>query len=140
MNLELPTNSESVAATLKRHGISPTQQRLQIANLLFSAPCHASAEQVLDMVNDGGARVSKATVYNTLNLFHRKGLVREIIVDPTKVFYDSNISEHHHFFNVDTGELSDIPDGVVKEIPLPMLPEGTEAIGVDVVVRVRRQR
>ena len=127
----------TATALLRQHGITPTQQRIEIAQYLFACPRHVSAEQVLSLVNDGRSRVSKATIYNALNLFSRKGLVREIIVDPTKVFYDSNISEHHHFFNTDTGELSDVPDGAIRVEDLPDLPQGTVMESIDVVIRVR---
>jgi Fur family iron response transcriptional regulator len=98
-----------------------------------------SAEQVLLEVNQGQALVSKATVYNTLGLFARKGLVREVIVDPSKVFYDSNVSAHQHYFNVDTGELTDIPGHTMSMPGLPTPPVGTEAVAVDVIVRVRNK-
>lgn len=129
-----------VIALLQEHGITPTQQRLEIAQLLFARPQHLSAEQVLQMVNAEAPAVSKATVYNTLNLFARKGMVREIIVDPTKVFYDSNTSEHHHFFNVDNGSLTDVQSGEMGIADLPGPPPGTETVGVDVIIRVRSAR
>jgi len=122
---------------LLEYGITPTQQRIEIANILFARPQHVSAEQVLSQLNCEQQKASKATMYNTLGLFARKGLIREIIVDPTKVFYDSNTSDHHHFYNVDTGELSDIDDGymLVKNLPVP--PEGMVAERVDIIYRVR---
>jgi len=126
-----------VSAELRAHGITPTQQRVDIARILFVRPQHLSAEQVLSIVNQDGQVVSKATIYNTLNLFARKGLVREVIVDPSKVFYDSNTSNHHHFFNIDTGELMDIDSSELKLDQLPNLPQGTEADGVDIIIRVR---
>lgn len=126
-----------VSALLKERGITPTQQRIEIAQLLFERPQHVSAEQLLEQVNRGRGRVSKATIYNTLNLFSRKGLVREIIVDPTKVFYDSNISRHHHFFNIDTGELTDVPPDGISVEQLPAVPAGTVLDGVDVIIRIR---
>lgn len=128
---------QTATALLKEHGITPTQQRIEIAQYLFAKPQHVSAEQVLALVNDGRPKVSKATIYNTLNLFSRKGLVREIIVDPTKVFYDSNVSEHHHFYNIDTGELSDVPLTAVRMEQLPEPPEGMVTEGIDVIIRVR---
>lgn len=136
MNVNKLTKHD-VIARLQEHGITPTQQRIQIAQLLFSRPQHVSAEQVLEIVNDGRTKVSKATVYNTLNLFAREGLVREVLVDPTKIFYDSNVSEHHHFFNVDTGVLTDVPGERLSVEHLPDAPEGTVALGVDVIIRVR---
>ena len=126
-----------VIEVLRAHDISPTQQRVEIAQILLDKPQHLSAEQVLAMVNNDRAKVSKATVYNTLGLFARKGLIREVIVDPTKVFYDSNTGDHHHFYNVDTGELLDINADNVGLTELPELPEGTVAAGVDVIIRVR---
>ncbi len=127
-----------IISRLRSHQISPTQQRVEIAQLMLSQPQHLSAEQVLEMAKKTGARVSKATVYNTLGLFARKGLVRELIVDPTKVFYDSNNSDHHHFYNVDTGELVDIESHQLNVESLPQPPEGTVSDGVDVIIRVRR--
>lgn len=122
---------------LKQRGISPTQQRRQIAHILFARPQHLSAEQVLEQVNQEDNLVSKATVYNTLGLFVRKGLIREIIVDPSRVFYDSTTTPHHHFFNVDTGKLEDIEaqQMILQNLPTP--PAGTELESVDVIVRVR---
>ncbi len=126
-----------VAGMLRDHGILPTQQRLMIARVLFSCRQHYSADQVMNLVNDGRDRVSKATVYNTLGLFARNGLVREVIVDPTRVFYDPNTSQHHHFYNIDTGELLDIDHSELRISDLPELPQGTVAAGVDVIIRVR---
>jgi len=122
---------------LLEYGITPTQQRIEIANILFARPQHVSAEQVLAQLNCEQQKASKATMYNTLGLFARKGLIREIIVDPTKVFYDSNTSDHHHFYNVDTGALSDIDDGHMLVSNLPAAPEGTVAERVDIIYRVR---
>jgi Fur family iron response transcriptional regulator len=131
-------DKDEVISELQGVGINPTLQRVEIARLLFARPQHLSAEQVLEQVNhDGRHAVSKATVYNTLNLFARKGLVREVIVDPSKVFYDSNTSEHHHFYHMDTGNLIDVAPGQLNVSELPALPEGTEAVGVDVIIRLR---
>ncbi|MFV1982280.1 MAG: Fur family transcriptional regulator [Thiohalomonadales bacterium] len=126
----------AVIKKLKACSITPTQQRVEIAQILFEKPQHLSAEQVLAKVN-GHAAVSKATVYNTLGLFARKGLIREVIVDPSKVFYDSNIKKHHHFYNLDTGALIDIDVSAVDLQTIPQLPIGTETAGVDIIIRVR---
>lgn len=130
-------SKQQVIERLQAHDVSPTRQRLLIAELLFAQPQHLSAEQVLEKVNQDQAAVSKATVYNTLNLFARNGLVREVIVDPSKVFYDSNTSEHHHLYNVDTGELTDVAPERLQLGQLPELPDGTVPVGVDVIIRVR---
>ncbi len=131
----------AIVDRLVAHGIQPTQQRVEIAQILFARPQHLSADQVLDQARAAGSRVSKATVYNTLGLFARRGLVREVIVDPSRVFYDSNTSEHHHFYNVDTGDLTDIPAGALSLGPddLPSAPPGTRAEGVEVIIRVRAE-
>ncbi len=134
------TQRDDIINKLKASGISPTQQRVEIARILFARPQHLSAEQVLQQVNDASEkRVSKATVYNTLGLFAREGLVKEVIVDPSKVFYDSNVAKHFHFYNTDTGELTDIPYGMIELDKLPDLPEGTEAAGVEVIVRIKNR-
>ena len=84
-----------------------------------------------------GSSVSKATVYNTLNLFSERGLVKEVMVDPVRKFYDSTTHPHHHFYNVDSGELSDIPDEQVCFQDLPELPKGTERESIEVLIKVR---
>ena len=122
---------------LRSHDISPTHQRVEIARVLLSRHQHLSAEQVLARVNEYQAVVSKATVYNTLGLFARKGLIKEVIVDPTKVFYDPNTRPHHHFYNVDTGTLMDIEADEVCLERLPSAPEGMEPDGVEVIIRLR---
>jgi Fur family iron response transcriptional regulator len=98
---------------------------------------HKSADQILDEVNKERAYVSKATVYNTLNLFVEKGLINEVVIDPTKVFYDSNTAPHHHFYNEETGYLEDIPLEKVTVAELPTPPEGTRVESVEVVIRVK---
>lgn len=133
----LSVNKAEIEVLLRQHGISPTQQRVEIARILFARPQHLSAEQVMHLVNGQKAVVSKATVYNTLGLFARKGLIREVIVDPTKVFYDPTTVPHHHFYNIDTGTLTDIPADAVTLGALPALPDGTVAEGVDVIIRLR---
>ena len=126
-----------VIALLRDHGITPTQQRVEIGQILFGHLQHVSAEKVLEMVNDEYNTVSKATVYNTLGLFANKGLIREVIVDPTKLFYDTNLAPHHHIYHTDTGVLEDVHADNVKIEKLPNLPNGTHVEGVDVIIRVR---
>jgi len=130
---------DELTGLLRSHGILPTQQRLLIARVLFENPRHVSAEQIMGQVNEGQANVSKATVYNTLGLFARNGLVNEVIVDPTRVFYDPNTTHHHHFYNIDTGELTDIEADQLMLTQPPALPEGTTTAGVDVIIRVRNK-
>ena len=130
---------DQVAALLAEYDVMPTQQRLDVGSVIFAKPQHLSADQIIDATRAMGSRVSKATVYNTLNLFCERGLLRTVNVDPTRQFYDPTTSEHHHFYNLDTGELSDIPAGAVSIEAMAELPPGTEAAGVDVVVRVRNR-
>ena len=128
---------ERVARRLAAKGHQITVQRMRLARLIFARPQHLSAEDVLRMAVTAGIKVSKATVYNTLNLFSERGLVREVNVDPVRKFYDSTTHPHQHFYNVDTGELADIPDAQVAFEQLPELPEGTESESVEVLIRVR---
>jgi Fur family transcriptional regulator, iron response regulator len=127
----------SLSEILRAHGVGPTHQRIEIARALFSRMTHLSADQVLAVVNQRHAETSKATVYNTLKLFVEKGLVREVIVDPTKVFYDPNIAPHHHFYDVETGEITDIDGDRISILGLPPLPEGKVAAGIDLIIRIR---
>lgn len=132
-----PYTRDNLADVLRGHGINPTHQRIEIAHALFSRGEHLSADQILTIVNQRNSETSKATVYNTLNLFLEHKLIREVIVDPNKVFYDPNTAAHHHFYNVDTGELTDIDAGRITISGLPQLPDGVVTEGVDIIVRIR---
>ena len=132
--------SEQAERRLRALGIRPTAQRIKIAMVVLETPQHVSAEVVLARVNKVDPVVSKATVYNTLGLFSQSGLVRELMVDRAKAFYDSNVSDHFHLYDVDSGELTDIADGQVQVQGLSRLPEGLRLEGLDVIVRVRRAR
>ena len=114
-----------VSSLLERHGIRPTQQRVKVAEVLLAGPVHLTAEQLLTTLRQFPSRVSKATVYNTLKLFVDHGLVRQIHLDPERCVYDSAMTPHHHFQNVETGEMRDIrPDELILE-RMPALPPGT---------------
>ena len=126
-----------ISSLLKRHDINPTSQRLEIARVLFSKPQHMSAEQVLQALNSDNASVSKATVYNTLNLFAGKGLLRQLTIDPNRIYYDSNITDHYHFYNEDTGELRDLDPLQLEITRIPELPENTVTSGIDIVIHLR---
>jgi Fur family iron response transcriptional regulator len=128
-----------IQSLLADHGVQPTAQRLRIAELVFARDQHLTAEQVIQALGQDGARVSKATVYNTLNLFAAKGLLKALAVNPDCGLFDSNVSTHHHFHVEDTGELIDVPPGTVEFSRLPPLPPGTESVSVEVVIRVRKQ-
>ena len=133
----MPYTRDVLVEMLRRHGINPTHQRIEIACALFARGEHLSADQILAIVNNRHSETSKATVYNTLNLFLEKKLIREVIVNPHKVFYDPNTEAHHHLYNVDTGELTDIDASQIEVARLPQLPDGMVADGVDIIVRVR---
>ena len=122
---------------LRGHDINPTHQRIEIAYALFGQGAHLSADQIMARVNGRHSETSKATVYNTLNLFLEKQLIREVIVDPNKVFYDPNTEPHYHLYDADTGKLTDIDASEVTISGLPQLPAGVVTEGVDVIVRVR---
>ncbi|MGH8642486.1 MAG: Fur family transcriptional regulator [Burkholderiales bacterium] len=133
----MPYTRDQLVGLLRRHDINPTHQRIEIACALFSRGEHLSADQILAIVNDRHSETSKATVYNTLNLFLEKKLIREVIVDPSKVFYDPNTEPHYHFYNSDTGALTDIEANRIEVSGLPQLPEGMVTDGVDIIVRIR---
>ena len=131
------TMNLNIEQTFRELGVAPTRQRLAMARILLSSPQHATAEDILSQLIHAGERISKATVYNTLNLFAQRGLLREVRVDSNRVIYDSNTHPHHHFYNVDTGQLSDIPAEAIQFDTLPDVPPGTHPEGVDVIIRVR---
>lgn len=128
---------EDVIRVLREHDVGPTRQRILIARVLFSRAQHLSAEEVWERVNDHDPTTSRATVYNTLNLFSARGLIREVIAHPGKMYYDSNTTPHHHFYDVDTGALTDIGSQEIEVGGLPALPEGMVAEGVQIIVRIR---
>ncbi len=127
-----------VIKLLQKQQINPTKQRIDIAQLLLSQPQHLCAEEVITALQDmDKPKASKATVYNTLNLFSQRGLLREICVDAGKVYYDSKTDQHHHFYNEDTGELWDVEAESMLAIEPPQLPEGIHGVAVEVIYRVR---
>ncbi|MCU0841355.1 MAG: transcriptional repressor [Thiobacillaceae bacterium] len=135
-----PCSREEVADLLRLHGVTPTHQRIEIAHALFSRGEHLSADQVLSIVNMRHSETSKATVYNTLKLFLEKRLVREVIVDPSKVFYDPNTRPHHHFYNLENGQLIDVAIEDMRVMDLPQPPSGMVAESVDIIIRIRPER
>ena len=130
---------EAVSKRLLANGVKPTKQRMEIGMLLLAEPRHMSADQILGGLRNSGSRISKATVYNTLNLFTSHGLLREVSVDSSRQFYDSTTHVHHHFYNVDTGELTDIKRDELAFSSIPELPEGTVAHDIEVIVRIRNK-
>jgi len=135
-----PKSDAEILELLRSRNIYPTTQRVIITRLLFEKCAHLSAEDVFRLVNADNRHVSKATVYNTLGLLAEKGVVREVIADPTRIFYDPNTQPHHHFFDVATGELTDISADQIRVSSLPPLPPGARLEGVDVIVRLRPEK
>jgi Fur family iron response transcriptional regulator len=127
-------------ARLQQCGIAPTTQRLEVAEILLQKPQHLAADQILAILRRKDSSVSKATVYNTLHLFGEKGLVRELHVDSSRTFYDSTTHPHHHFYHIQTGELSDIPANQVHVMNLPPLPAGTQQDSVEVLIKIRDKK
>ena len=138
MTLSDAADRTETVKLLRQHGIIPTHQRLVIAHALLSRRQHVSAEQLLTYVNQAHAEVSKATIYNTLNLLVEKSMVREVIVDPERVFYCTNMEPHNHFYDVDTNALIDIDSKLMQVTGMPDLPPGTVLEGTEIVVRIRR--
>jgi Fur family iron response transcriptional regulator len=136
LNISFPLERSSVVSMLQQFKISPTRQRVEIAEFLFQRPQHLSAEKILDGVTGAGNRVSRATVYNTMGLFASKGVVREVLIDRERVFYDTNTQVHQHLYNVDTGELTDVYDAQFEMVSTPALAEGLKIIDTDVVFKV----
>jgi Fur family iron response transcriptional regulator len=128
-----------LAERLTAHGIRPTSQRLKIAGLLLSHAQHLTAEQILGTLKSRGLRVSKATVYNTLNLFAAHGLIRHLSVSLERAVFDSHVEPHYHMHDLDTGSLTDVPNSAVQFSALPEAPPGMEIVGVDLTIRLRRR-
>jgi Fur family iron response transcriptional regulator len=129
--------TRNVSDLLRLAGLRPTRQRQLLGEFLFgNGHRHATAEMLHQEVVAAGERVSLATVYNTLHQFKRAGLLRELAIDGSKAYFDTNTSNHNHFFYEREGRLVDIPDDRVKLDCLPEPPEGMTISHVDVVVRL----
>jgi Fur family iron response transcriptional regulator len=140
-NSQEPTAaSGDISVRLQACGIRVTAQRMQIAELLLGAPQHLSAEQIAEALQGRGVEVSKATVYNTLNLFAARGLIRQLAVDDTRSWFDSNVQPHYHFHDEATGALTDVALPEVEFSRLPRIPEGMEVASLDLMIRLRPKR
>lgn len=128
-----------VESILQQRSIYPTRQRVLIASLLLARNQHITADSLQLQLQQQGLLVSKATVYNTLGLFVEKGLITELFIDARHVYYDSNNRHHHHFYNVDTGELTDIEQDILPLYSGFPTPEGTELEELQVIVRVKNR-
>ncbi len=135
----LPERRKSTHEMLAEAGLRPTRQRMALGELLFrGCDRHVTAERLYEEAVAANLSVSLATVYNTLHQFTDAGLLREIAVDGTRVYFDTNVHDHHHFLVEEDGELYDIPGSNVAVANLPTPPKGLRIDRVDVVVRLRR--
>jgi Fur family iron response transcriptional regulator len=134
-----PGHVENLSQRLVRAGVRPTAQRLRIAQVLLGRPQHLSAEQVLAGLRGQGMRVSKATIYNTLNLFAASGLIRQLSVGGDRCWFDSNTDAHYHFHDLDTGALMDVSLRDVEFQRLPEPPAGMQVDGIELVIKLRRK-
>lgn len=126
---------------VRKAGLRPTRQRIALAELLFhKGDRHLSAEELHEEAQAAGVAVSLATVYNALHQFTDAGLLRILAVEGARTYFDTNTSDHHHFFVEDENRLVDIDSGTVALHNLPEPPEGMEIANVDVIVRLRRKR
>ena len=132
--------SASQATQRLRHaGLRPTRQRVELASLLFQdCDRHVTAESLHDEISSAGVKVSLATVYNTLHQFTQAGLLRQVIVDAARSYFDTNTGDHQHFFLENEGMLIDIPGETIAVAGVPAPPAGMSVDRVDVVVRVKR--
>lgn len=131
--------NDDASLRLRETGLRPTRQRNELAQLLFKGGNrHLTAETLHAEALTAGIKVSLATVYNTLHQFTEAGLLRQVVVDATRSYFDTNMGDHQHYYAEDEGELMDVPDGAITIDNHFVPPPGTEVKSVDVVVRVRR--
>jgi Fur family transcriptional regulator, iron response regulator len=130
-----------VETRVRRAGLRPTRQRVALADLLFAqGDRHLSAEELHEEAQGAGVAVSLATVYNTLHQFTEAGLLRILAVEGARTYFDTNTSDHHHFFVEGENRVMDIEHGPVTVGNLPEPPEGMEIANVDIVIRLRPKR
>ena len=135
-----PEQVGQLSGKLRAAGLRSTRPRLALAHLLFGAGNrHVTAETLHEEARKAGLSISQATIYNTLNQFLSAGLLSEVIVDHARSYFDTNVTEHHHFFIEDEAKLIDIPLEEVVLGTLPNAPSGYDLSGVDVVIRLDRR-
>jgi Fur family iron response transcriptional regulator len=134
-------DGQTIDRRVRDAGLRPTRQRLALASLLFAkGDRHLSAEELHEEAQAAGVPVSLATVYNTLHQFTEAGMLRILAVEGSKTYFDTNTSDHHHFFIEGENKIFDIPDTPVRVVNLPQPPEGMEIANVDIVIRLRPRR
>ena len=135
----MPSRRPCLTAVLRMAGLRPTRQRVALAELLLGGPHrHVSAEQLHLEAQDARVNVSLATVYNTLHQFQEAGLLREVAVDASRSYFDTDTSDHHHFYIEDEQRVIDIPPNSIVLQGLPEAPRGMMVTHVDVIVRVKK--
>jgi Fur family transcriptional regulator, iron response regulator len=131
----------AIETRLRSVGLRPTRQRVALGDLLFAkGDRHLTVEELHEEAVTAGVPVSLATVYNTLHQFTEAGLIRVLAVESAKTYFDTNVSDHHHFFVEGQNEVLDIPVNNLTIANLPEPPTGMEIAHVDVVIRLRRKR
>ena len=141
MDSKVRNEIPSIDKRVRDAGLRPTRQRLALGNLLFAkGDRHLSAEELHEEAIAAGVPVSLATVYNALHQFTEAGLLRILAVEGARTYFDTNTSDHHHFFIEGENRVFDIESGPVKVINLPEPPEGMEIANVDIVVRLRPKK
>ncbi len=134
------SEANGLSDKLRNSGLRPTRQRLSLAHLLFSkGNRHVSAEALHEEAVVAGIPVSLATVYNTLHQFNEAGLLRAVAVESSKTYFDTNTSDHHHFFIENENRIVDVPASHITVTDLPAAPDGLEIARVDVIVRLRQK-
>lgn len=128
-------DKHQIEQELRGKGIQPTAQRVEVLYHLRTA-CHQTADELFEILNQEFSKVSRATVYNTLNLLREHGLIGEVVIEPGKSIFDANPTPHYHFYNVDTRELIDIPTDQICVTCVPGYPAGKEFLGADVIIRI----
>ena len=135
----LPSQRPCVTAVLRMARLRPTRQRIALAELLFAGEHrHVSAEELHAEAGRAQVNVSLATIYNTLHQFQEAGLLREIAIDASRSYFDTDTSDHHHFYLEDEQRVIDIPTTSIAIAGLPEPPKGMVVTHVDVIVRVRK--
>jgi Fur family transcriptional regulator, iron response regulator len=133
--------TKTIEQRVREAGLRPTRQRTALADLLFAkGNRHLSAEELHEEALAAGVAVSLATVYNALHQFTDAGLLRILAVEGSRTYFDTNTSDHHHFFVEGENKVVDIPAGPVSVVNLPEPPEGMEIANVDIIVRLRHKR
>jgi Fur family iron response transcriptional regulator len=122
---------------LRGAGVLPTLQRMAVASVMLARPVHLTAEQVLDRARQTLPEISRATVYAVLRHFVRQGLLKELPIEGASTVYDSNLSPHHHLYDVDTGAVVDLPAEALQVAGVAQAVQGLSLAGVDVILRVR---